>query len=145
VIPPSVTDGAVSDPSKISVLQSQILESGFPGWWSSLAPDAQSWIIGIAGVAATVIPEVVSIEVAAGLTTIGKTETAPTATASSTRSRSNSTITTTSKATLTPAPTIEASSSPLPSKSSSAGAAPTHVAVAGILGAVGFLGLVVAL
>ncbi|KAH8783937.1 hypothetical protein BGZ57DRAFT_852333 [Hyaloscypha finlandica] len=144
-IPATVT-AALDNPSLVSMLQSQVNASGFPGWYSSLAPDAQNWVIGIAGVAATVIPEIFSLEVAAGLTTLaGGTGSATATTSPMTKSYSNSTMSTTSKATPTPTPTAKASSSPVPSKSSSAGAAPTNIAAAGILVAVGFLGLVVAL
>ncbi|PMD55873.1 uncharacterized protein K444DRAFT_616951 [Hyaloscypha bicolor E] len=143
---PATVTAALNNPSLVSVLQSQINASGFPGWYSSLAPDAQSWVISVAGVAATVIPEIVSLEVAASLTTLaGGTGSATATTSSMTKSHSNSTMSTTSKATPTLTPTTKASSSPVPSKSSSAGAAPTNIAAAGILGAVGFLGLVVAL
>jgi carbohydrate-binding DOMON domain-containing protein len=145
---PATDTGVIGNPSAISILQSQILESGFPAWFSTLAPDAQSWVLGIAMTAATIIPEIASLEVEAGLTTYtSSTATAPASTSASTTSHSGSTTITTTKATTTSQviTTTQTSSPASPSSSSSkAGAAPTKV-IAGILGAVGFLGLAVAL
>ncbi|PMD17474.1 hypothetical protein NA56DRAFT_662115 [Hyaloscypha hepaticicola] len=148
---PATDTGVIGNPSAVEILQSQILESGFPAWFSTLAPDAQSWVLGIAMTAATIIPELASLEVEAGLTTITTstaTATAPASTSASTTSHSSGTmITTTTKATTTSQviTTTQTSSPASPSTSSSkAGAAPTKV-IAGFLGAVGFLGLAVAL
>lgn len=147
-VPASVTS-ALTNPSAVSALQSQIIQSGFPSWYTALPTDAQSYILGVAGKAATIVPEIVSLEVAAGLTTISGvgTGTAVSTSSAKTTSYSNSTITTTSKAATTSAVvvTTKASSSAVPTSSSKAGAAPTGVVAAGILGAVGFLGLAVAL
>jgi len=145
---PATDTGVIGDPSAISILQSQILESGFPAWFSTLAPDAQSWVLGIAMTAATIIPEIASLEVEAGLTTFASsTATAPASTSASTTSQSSGTMIATTKATTTSQviTTTQTSSPASPSTSSSkAGAAPTNV-IAGILGAVGFFGLAVAL
>jgi hypothetical protein len=145
---PSTVTAILGNPTAVSALENQINnESGFPAWFSTLAPDAQSWVISIAGVAATIIPELVSLEIGAGLTPSGGTGTAPATTSAMTTSYSNSIMTTTSKATTTSAiiTTTQGSSSAAPSSSSKAGAAPTGVIAAGVLGAVGFLGVIVAL
>jgi len=145
---PATDTGVIGNPSAISILQSQILESGFPAWFSTLAPDAQSWVLGIAMTAATIIPEIASLEVEAGLTTYtSSAATAPASTSASTTSHSSNTMVATTKATTTSQviTTTQTSSPASPSTSSSkAGAAPTKV-IAGFLGAVGFLGLAVAL
>ncbi|KAE9376944.1 hypothetical protein N431DRAFT_555234 [Stipitochalara longipes BDJ] len=141
-IPATVT-AVLANPSEISVLESEILASGFPGWYSSLPPDAQSWVIAIAGVAATIIPELASLQGAAASITGGSgTGSAPAPTSLTTGSHSNSTL---SKTTSTLATATKTSNPTAQSSSSTAGAAPTNVVAAGILGAVGFLGLVVAL
>jgi len=131
------------------MLQSQVNGNGLPSWYSALPSDAQSYVIGIAAKAETIVSEIVSLEIAAGLTTISGvgTGTAPSTTAPKTTSYSNSTITTTSKAATTSAVvvTTKATSSSAAPSSSSKAAAPTNAISVGILGAVGFLGLAVAL
>ncbi|PMD48532.1 hypothetical protein L207DRAFT_505562 [Hyaloscypha variabilis F] len=137
-IPATVT-AVLANPSEISVLESEILASGFPGWYSSLPPDAQSWVIAIAGVAATIIPELASLQNAAASITGGST----TATTSPTTGLPSTSTGT--KASTSLAPATKTSNPTAQSSSSTAGAAPTNVVAAGILGAVGFLGLVAAL
>ncbi len=147
-VPASITS-ALTNPSAIAALESQILQSSLPSWYNALPSDAQSYVLGVAGKAATIVPEIVSLEVAAGLTTISGvgTGTAVSTSSAKTTSYSNSTIATTSKAPTASAVvvTTKSSSSAAPTSSSKAGAAPTGVVAAGILGAVGFLGFAVAL
>lgn len=117
-------------------------------------------MIGLGGKVASIVPEIISLEVAAGLTTLpgaagtGVVGTGGTASATAT-GKSNMTVTT---ATLTASSSGKAtgvtttatnegagSSSAQASSTSSTGAAQTNAVVAGIVGAVGFLGMALAL
>ena len=146
---PSSLTAALGYPSEIAVLQSEILASGLPDWFTSLPSDAQNWIIGIAGKALTLIPKIASLEVEAGLITQSSTATQtgsnPTGTTPAATSSNNSVATSSTTVTASAAATTtKASSSAAPSSSSKAGAAPTGV-VASLLGAIGILGVAIAL
>lgn len=163
-IPASVTE-LLSDPSAASVYESQVIASGFPSWFTALPSDAQSYILAAPGKYATIYPEIVSLQVAAGITSLGSAAgtgvsttnpSGPIVTASGSatgKSNSNTTVTTGSLSSTGTAATTKAASSSgsataktsASSSSSSAGAAPTNALAAGVMGAVGFLGLALAL
>ncbi len=159
-VPASVTQ-ALGNPSAISVLESQIIVSGFPSWYTALPSEAQSYVLAAPALYASIYPQISSLEVAAGLTTVsglggtGVIPGGPIQTSASTggsNSTSNSSGTTgsstTTKATTTTGSTASGASTTTSgsSSSSSAGVAPTNAPlVAGVMGAVGFLGLALAL
>jgi len=160
-VPASVT-AALGNPSAISALESEILASGFPSWYTALPSEAQSYVLAAPGVYQSIYPQIVSLEIAAGLTTVsglGGTGTNPggpiqtvsggsNSTRNSTTSRSGTTgsAATTSAPSSTTATTSGLGGVSSTSRSSSAGVAPTNAPLAaGVMGAVAFLGLALAL
>lgn len=162
-MPASVT-AALGNPSAISALESQFLAAGPPAWFSSLPADAQSYVLALGPKAETILPEIISLEIAAGLTTVsGAAGTGAAATSTPSKGTSivgtgsNSTITTkgpTSIAEATTGGTSNAASasakttasSAKSTSSSSAGAAQVTGAIAaGVIAAGSFLGLALSL
>jgi hypothetical protein len=149
---PTSVYAVLGDPTALAALESQFITAP-PAWFTSLPVDAQAFVISLAPKYMSIMPQILSLEVAAGLTTLPAaaataTDVAATARATAT-GFSNSTIVTsrgTGSATgTTKAATASASTSKAPSTSISAGAAPTNAIAAGIVGAVGFIGLALAL
>ncbi|KAH6678404.1 hypothetical protein B0J14DRAFT_321754 [Halenospora varia] len=150
-VPASVTS-ALASPSGAATLYLELSSGAPPAWFLALPQEVQTYIIGLA----PKFQNLVSLEAAAGVITIpGKAATGTGAVVTATPG-SNTTITT-AKLSTSAAATGTAKISPgsltgsatvtggAASATSKAGAQPTGAIAAGIMGAAGFLGLVMAL
>jgi len=151
---PSSVESAFTDPTSLAIIYSQIQAGQLPDWYSTLPPDAQSYIKG----SIPKIETILSLEASAFPTnviispqTTSSTGAAPTATGTgSTVAAPGNGSSTTAKPTASAGGSgsgsgnsskTGSSSSAGSSSSSKAGAQPTGVIAAGVLGAVGFVGL----
>jgi len=155
---PTGVQAAITNAAAFSSVEVEF-ESSIPAWFTSLPSPAQSYILNIGAAAATVLPQISSLEALLYTSTLATPM--PGATSYSTgtivtSSHSNSTVstssfrssTTSSTSTSTGASTTaEVASTTKKTSSSSAGAAPTGLRVVGGLAAAGagVLGLVMAL
>ncbi|KAF8867061.1 hypothetical protein BDZ45DRAFT_734319 [Acephala macrosclerotiorum] len=154
---PSSVLAAITNPASLPGLISSLEAAATaPAWFGSLPADAQAWVLSAAGAYTSIEPEISSLAIAAGVTGTGAaTGTSATVKSASSTGYSNTTIASTSKSSSSTATTqasslttsaAASSSSKASSSSSSGGAAsPTGAVAAGVMGAVGILGLALAL
>ncbi|KAG9238619.1 hypothetical protein BJ875DRAFT_23253 [Amylocarpus encephaloides] len=167
---PSSVQTALQNPTALAEIQSQIVNGQLPDWFSRLPPAAQSYLINLFPKIQTLIALGSQIGVSNGPYTTGSYVAAtgtgsfvePTDVSASNATVSNGTVSTgkptvatsdtglsggpvTKSSAAAPAPSTAGAGAGGVSSTSKAGARPTGVIAAGVFGAVGFLGLALAL
>jgi hypothetical protein len=69
-VPASVTSALFNPALQSSLTREFLNPTGSPAWFSSLSPDAQAYLLGVPAKEASIIPAIVSFEMAAGFSTL---------------------------------------------------------------------------
>ncbi|KAF4636943.1 hypothetical protein G7Y89_g1143 [Cudoniella acicularis] len=147
---PSTVVAAVSNPTELAQIYTQIEDGQTPAWFLALPAEAQAYLISLGPKIQTLIALEASAGIiptsgAAGTGTGAVTSTAYSNSTVTTASLSASKATTSGVSASTTKAATASSSGGASSSSSKAGAQPTGAIAAGVVGAAGFLGLVMAL